>query len=403
MNELGMKHSSCGRLSDGEQLEGGPNKFPVTSDPKTSLVVQTSLNRLWILNETCKRWSNDPIVAVVFVPYDDHKQRVDNNETQQQRHLINHADSLNCTNVQLVEYLASAEESQLGRYPVNRLRNVALDLVTTTHVLVVDVDFVPSQDLDLLIRRSIIYQQEQSKKQSDEPDGHRHRRMALVVPAFEKHAPNCSTDEECVSYLKGNSSFLPRTFDELVNCYKSEAEDCIVFQSDNNWEGHSTTRSELWLRKEWYEKEHIDQLQGENGHGPQYNEKKNLPFREITCFDTARYEPYLVLEWCPNQEGSPPLSPYYDERFYGYGKNKIELVSHIRYRGDRLSVLPEGFIIHNPHRESPTKQTWNDRHQDLHSEMDSLYSKFLKELRIMYSENAQSKNGTIQLCVRPNH
>ena len=70
-------------------------------------------------------------------------------------------------------------------------------------------------------------------------------------------------------------------------------------------------------------------------------------FRKIPCFDTARYEPYVVLQWCPSTRistpkasttksgvvvdvigndnnkndnigiGIAPLSPYYDERFYG--------------------------------------------------------------------------------------
>eukprot|EP00529_Nitzschia_sp_RCC80_P008926 CAMPEP_0113450912 /NCGR_PEP_ID=MMETSP0014_2-20120614/6071_1 /TAXON_ID=2857 /ORGANISM="Nitzschia sp." /LENGTH=1187 /DNA_ID=CAMNT_0000342259 /DNA_START=28 /DNA_END=3591 /DNA_ORIENTATION=+ /assembly_acc=CAM_ASM_000159 len=423
MDEIGTKYSLCGRQQSsvdtkvGNATNGvnGLRSLSQLAGRSTTLVVQTSTNRLWILNETCTRWSHDPIVATVFIPYEEHRhsqqQAGDDKEPaedsqEQRRSLLNLADTLDCPNLKLVEYLASEDESQLGHYPVNRLRNVGLDQVTTDHVLVVDVDFVPSQDLDLLIRKSITYQEEQEQAQKN---GKTSMKTALVVPAFEKNAPNCSTDEECASYLKGDSSFLPHTFDDLVKCYQTESEDCTIFQSTNNWEGHSTTRSEMWLRKEWYEKDPAgNQTEDENN-------TKRL-FREITCFDTARYEPYLVLEWCPltslsltneeqeqEQRGHLPVSPYYDERFYGYGKNKIELVSHVRYRGYRLRVLPEGFIIHNPHLESMTKQTWNDRHQDLHSDMDSLYSNFLRELRTMYSGNLHTKDSPIQLCKRPNH
>ena len=44
--------------------------------------------------------------------------------------------------------------------------------------------------------------------------------------------------------------------------------------------------------------------------------------RRLECFGSSRYEPYLVL----------PLTgtPRYDERFSGYGKNKIQFVQHVR-------------------------------------------------------------------------
>ena len=63
----------------------------------------------------------------------------------------------NCPELKLIRYLADKEESQEGNYPINRLRNVGLDHVTTSHILVVDSDFVPSQGLvwiSLFIRHS---------------------------------------------------------------------------------------------------------------------------------------------------------------------------------------------------------------------------------------------------------
>ena len=35
-----------------------------------------------------------------------------------------------------------------------------------------------------------------------------------------------------------------------------------------------------------------------------------------------------------------PPTPLYDERFTGYGKNKIEHVTHLRWAGWRFAVLP---------------------------------------------------------------
>jgi Glycosyl-transferase for dystroglycan len=54
------------------------------------------------------------------------------------------------------------------------------------------------------------------------------------------------------------------------------------------------------------------------------------------------------------------LAPYYDERFYGYGKNKIQFISHLRFLEYQFSILPNCLIVHSPHPESDAKQVWND-------------------------------------------
>lgn len=44
--------------------------------------------------------------------------------------------------------------------------------------------------------------------------------------------------------------------------------------------------------------------------------------------------------------------PLYDERFVGYGWNKVQWIEHLRYIGYRFYVFNNGFIIHCPHPES---------------------------------------------------
>ena len=68
-------------------------------------------------------------------------------------------------------------------------------------------------------------------------------------------------------------------------------------------------------------------------------------------------------------------------------------------------VLPKGFIVHNPHPESKTKRTWNDTmNSTLHSAMDKLYVKYMKELYNMYyassslSSLSKTNNNVVQLC-----
>lgn len=340
---------------------------------QTTLVIQSSLERLWILQETCKRWKS-PIVAAVYLPHG-----LDENH-----HSIVTAKKT-CPQLTVVALSASRDATEWA-YPVNRLRNIALDAVQTSHVLVADIDFVPSADLDETIRSTIVEQ---------EPllDSSQHE--AMIVPAFEKLPPEpCTKGHDCSVYLKGNSSFIPQSLGELQACIVKK--DCSVFQQANNWEGHYSTRSESWLKGAWYE-ENVDAI----------NSTKHAPatkrIRTIKCFDSLRYEPYVVLRWCPVSsknatEKQVPVAPYYDERFYGYGKNKIQLISHLRFMGYHFSVLPRGFIVHNPHADSAAKEVWNNAQKKLHQEMDALYPEFLEEL---WSKYKGTTDYIVQQCKRP--
>jgi hypothetical protein len=234
-----------------------------------------------------------------------------------------------------------------------------------------DVDLIPSADLNEVIKDNLMDQV--SSNNGKVPTN------AIVVPAFERKVnPPCTDIESCRGYLQKDPTFLPTLFNDMKECVRDK--NCIVFQSDNNWEGHHTTKTQKWLKSEWYE----ESSSSENG------TKKRKTIRQIKCFDSLRYEPYVVLPWCPastSSSGNPqPLTPYYDERFYGYGKNKIQHISHLRYRGIPFYVLPRSFVVHHPHPESNVKHVWNDwKKNKLHGEMDSLYREYLDELEEEYS------------------
>lgn len=353
------------------------------SDIQTTLVVQSSLDRIWVLSETCLRWA-DPIVAVVAISAEENQHEEANNLTAWKE---------KCPQLNLILYHLNKEnESTPEQYPVNVLRNKALDEVRTSHILMVDVDFVPSQDLHETIRSVLVKQQIANDT----------TKQAMVVPAFARVLdPPCTTDADCRQHLRQDSSFIPHTFDELQNCYHNK--DCIVFDSDVNWPGHFSTRSLDWLQKKWYE--------GDDNETPS-------SIRQIRCFETLRYEPYVVIRWCPTQQMvvaaadsqnnhrgelhavARPVAPYYDERFHGYGKNKIEHISHLRLMGYQFRVLPEGFIVHNPHVESATKEIWdNVAESNLHQSMDRLYQKFVGELIDKYFET--HKDEIVDQCPRP--
>jgi len=88
----------------------------------------------------------------------------------------------------------------------------------------------------------------------------------------------------------------------------------------------------------------------------------NSTFRRVACFDSNDYEPYVVLK----RDGHPAdrLTLRYDERFTGYGKNKIEMIMRLREAGSTFRVLPGVFLVHVPHPLSAARLDWGERKQE---------------------------------------
>ncbi|KAL7518174.1 hypothetical protein ACHAWX_003026 [Stephanocyclus meneghinianus] len=355
-------------------------------DINITLVIQCSMDRIWLLSETCARWPN-PIVLVVYLP----AARV--SDPIEQSTIVDSISEImtSCPQMTVLTHVHDEgdEKGDSSTYPVNLLRNKGLDAVTTSHILIMDVDLIPSSDLshviiDNLVDQITIYNQTQPREKNG---GLRIPMQAIIVPAFERKIEiPCPDIESCKSYMKNDPNFLPSLFYELKECVENE--DCIVFQSDMNWEGHHTTDSEKWLNKQWYEVESAEDKSSSS---------KARRIRQIKCFDSLRYEPYVVMPWCPpsSSETPRPMTPYYDERFYGYGKNKIQHISHLRFRGFQFSVLPQSFVVHHPHPESSVKQVWNNQKENtLHGKMDKLYRKYITELENEYSDVA----GVVPQC-----
>ena len=379
------------RTLENMHLFRSQSSCPLEMDPvdlRVTLVMQSTADRLWILRRTCQRWT-DPISLVLFLDSEEQASAAD----------ATLAENGVCPQLTIVRHMmdSNLEENGKDMYPVNRLRNLALDTVQTSHVLTIDIDFVPSESLAAKIKAALTARNKAREETIDGLVLPPEESEAIVVPAFERISPaelcqgsNCEPDS--LNDLTNLS--IPKSFEDLLSCVK-EHKECRVFQSHNNLDGHSSTRSDAWLDRKWYNEDELTPaLSVPDNMGSDIDLTR---IRTLQCFDSVRYEPYVVLRWCSSSKESPgPVAPYYDERFHGYGKNKIELISHLRVKGYAFSILPEGFIIHAPHSISKAKRAWEStKESSLHSNMDKLYPKFLKELVAKYK---QEHHGFIKQC-----
>mmetsp|Transcript_71079 Transcript_71079/g.133900 ORF Transcript_71079/g.133900 Transcript_71079/m.133900 type:complete len:484 (+) Transcript_71079:342-1793(+) len=359
--------------SSGHLAEKAQRSFWTLQQPNTAmdvtLTVQTSEDREWLLPKLCDRWPG-PMSIVLFLAGD----RISPDELKNReagvvesctqpasgpnvltmksgtpRYLSQHQHRIGKVHVQVAQVERDAE------YPVNLLRNRAIEAVTTSHFLSIDVDFMPSREL---------YHDLVSLGRSS-PEVFRTATQALVVPAFRM----TSVIKECMMISDGDPpkcahDFLirtPRTFGELLICVTRNL--CRPFDFIYNPFGHSTTDYPTFFKQDGV--------------------------RPINCFDSNKYEPYLVL----SKEGGQV--PKYDESFTGYGKNKIELVLWLRANGFTFSVLPKAFLVHLPHPKSKAKRQWNDGKKDENAKLLAMARSKLQEQSRMKAEGEMT-----YLCAR---
>jgi len=290
---------------------------PTTQVFNISLVTQADPSRIEFLLECSRRWKG-PIVAAIYLAAN-----LSLHEALGSLPLGQH--------LQLLPLHAVAGDgAKRPAYPINKLRNMAIRAVRTTHYVVVDVDLWPS----LGIMHAVLAC----------PRAYLSRKyVALVVPAFQFEPQKGAMDESWFSRV-------PRTMTEMKDCLALQQ--CSTFYVHSSPETHSSTPYTEWWK-------------ADAGAEP-------LP---IPCFKNARYEPYVIL---PNL----PTTPLYSEAFTGYGKNKIELITHLRFAGFKFFALPDAFVVHMPHAKSEMKREWEagpPRRQ-----MDRLFQRLIKALVANY-------------------
>ena len=157
-----------------------------------TLLTQLSADRMPMLENQCRIWP-DPVIAVMFVAikhneYDDSSPiLVDYPDTTLEDvkrgissfHAFMETTATCALRIELVGQYVDASNGRTFEYPINSLRNRALDLADTDLVLVLDVDFVASPMLGLPepgYRDPAVYNQMVDITS---------RKKAIVLPAFE--------------------------------------------------------------------------------------------------------------------------------------------------------------------------------------------------------------------------
>ena len=400
--------SSSAIIEDASKCAREPGRSAAPLD--VTFVTQASADRLWMLPHICRRWSGEMIVATLR-PTDGSRiawpdlsfagnatSEDDDEDDDDGTHPLGGgrgsgrgggrggggrtrsggcsmlrleltrpidvsaqglaaAAAAAATSAETSSSAAAAAAAASTPYPINWLRNAAIRCVATSHYFIVDVDFWPSSELLPLLRRQLTgWGGAAGGSSAPSPP------KALVVPNFQRSGHGCRTSEDplaCRNSFEAGGIVMPRTFADLQQCLSST--DCVVFDGEYNPQGQASTDVRSW---------------------------RALPpgsVRRIPCITSERYEPYVVLR----REASTPL---FDERFTGYGKNKVQLIVHLRRAGYMFEVLGGGFLCHFPHMRSEAKHHW--LHSSAHGKVDRLFASFVKEL----AKRQGGKTPTTPLC-----
>eukprot|EP00890_Picochlorum_soloecismus_P001278 jgi/Picsp_1/2150/NSC_05615-R1_glycosyltransferase-like protein large1 len=314
------------------------------SSESLTLLTQLSADRLSMLENQCRTWS-DYIIAVVYIPLIRSKYK--NSKPEVYGDLGNLDDVIRGVSAfhSFMEGSASCglrinlvgqyiKDDKSNPYPINALRNIAMSLARTDLVLVLDVDFVASPLLGL---PEPGYKDPEVYKQMLELTS---MKKALVIPAFE--LTNRHQDLALGQNYARNMVISGKN--EVRKGYKAGTLDAFNAH-DAPW-GHGPTNTSKWARMST----------------PVLYKVEYQP----------KYEPFIVL--------SRSLAPWCDERFVGYGGNKISYINHLKGLGYGFYVHPYGYAIHVPHSRTRAADRFVAHKKSGQAEMENLRAEIEKEI-----------------------
>ena len=308
--------------------------------PRESITLMTQLSddRLGMLENQCHTW-NDPLVAIVYIPMFNRKVSDDPiiptypNTTLQDvirgvdafHYFMENTASCVLTIELIGQFLDPLDPEE---YPINALRNRAIKLAKTDVIFMLDVDFVATPGLGMEApgyRDPVVYDQLIQLTL---------QKKALVLPAFE--ITNRKQDLFMGQNFARNMAVAGKR--AMRDNYISGLVDAFNGQ-DAPW-GHGPTNTSKWIML-------------------------NAPMT-YRAYYQPKYEPFLVL--------NKDVIPWCDERFVGYGGNKIAFINQLRGEGFTFHVHPFGYVIHVPHPKTKAANTFVQAKMRGDSFMDHLRS-----------------------------
>ncbi|VDM96748.1 unnamed protein product [Thelazia callipaeda] len=193
-------------------------------------------------------------------------------------------------------------------YPINYLRNVALNSSS-------DASFVFLIDVDFIPKPGLYSMLCQKLLTSNIVT-----KKAYVVPAFE--------------YIGSGIPIVPETKNDLL--LEIDKRRMQIFRQEIWIQGHAATNYSHWRYAE---------------------QEYSIPWRND-------YEPYIVVR--------RSRLPLYDQRFAGFGWNKVSHIMSLNAAKYEFVVLPNAYIIHQPHLPSI---------EVAHYRLSATYRKCLKALK----------------------
>ncbi|XP_052800694.1 xylosyl- and glucuronyltransferase LARGE2s-like [Mya arenaria] len=275
-----------------------PTQWDVT------LVAQLSMDRLQMLETICKHWEG-PISLALYM-----------SDAEAQQFLRYAQGSETLMNRKNIGYHVVFKDGQY--YPVNYLRNVAMQQVQTEFMFLSDIDFLPMYGLYEYLKIAVSMANMGKE------------RKALVIPAFETQRYRFT---------------FPETKEQLLA--QLATGELYTFRYHVWAKGHAATNYDRWR----------------NATSP-YTAKWELDF-----------EPYIAVH---------KDIPQFDQRFVGFGWNKVAHIMQLDVEDYEFVVLPNAFMIHMPHAPSFDIAKFRS---------SSLYRRCLKTLKAEYQRDLSQKYG----------
>lgn len=279
-----------------------------------SIVTQLSLERLSMLRSQCRIWT-DRISAVLYIPYmadfgviSEDVRAVNGSSIQDVAVFVEsfyqtlEKEGQCALDLQLVlEKFERWDDPNIGLYPFNAVRNRALMMVENDVVILLDADFLPSQELSHMYRQHDSYSALWDVLDS---------KTAYVLPAFQ-------TSNNGIDGINIAKNAAVHGKDDVVDAWHDGTVE--GFQLEQYSAGHGPTRYEQWLTAQ---------------------EPYSIKYEK-------GFEPYIMV--------ARKYVPWYDERFRGYSRNKIVHLTHLADQlGVQMQVHDRGFVIHTPHMKAST-------------------------------------------------